>query len=296
MNRKALRGNLLLLLTAMIWGSAFVAQRVGMESVQPFTFNGVRSLLAALVLLPVIRVLDKKGAGRKPGTPEEKRRLAVGGVLCGLCLFGGSTLQQFGLVYTTAGKAGFITALYVVLVPIAALCFGKRARLTTWVGVALAAAGLYLLCMTDALSINRGDVLVMLCAFCFCAHILVIDHFSPGVDGVRLSCLQFFVSGLIATVCALATETIRLDALLECAAPILYAGVLSGGVGYTLQIVAQKDTDPTIASMIMCLESVFSVVFGTILLGEQMSAREGIGCALMFVAIILAQLPERRRS
>lgn len=291
MNKKALRGNLLLLLTAMIWGSAFVAQRVGGESVQPFTFNSVRSLLSALVLLPVI-LLRRRRAPR-PVRPGERRQLLLGGALCGLCLCGGTTLQQFGLSYTTAGKAGFITALYVVLVPVVSLCFGKRARLTTWLGVALAAAGLYLLCMSGSLSVNRGDSLVMLCAVCFCAHILVIDHFSPHVDGVCLSCIQFLVSGLIGLACALATETIRLQALLECALPLLYAGVLSGGVGYTLQILAQRDTDPTVASMIMCLESVFSVVFGALLLGERMNLREGMGCALMFAAILLAQLPDR---
>lgn len=291
MNKKALRGNLLLLLTAMIWGSAFVAQRVGSETVQPFTFNGVRSLFSALVLVPVI-LIRRKRAPRRMETGE-KKQLLLGGLLCGVCLCAGSTLQQFGLTYTTAGKAGFITALYVVLVPLVSLCFGRRARATTWIGVVLAAVGLYLLCVSGSMSINRGDALVMLCALCFCAHILVIDRFSPHVDGVCLSCLQFLVSGLIGLICALATETIRVQALIECALPILYAGVLSGGVGYTLQILAQKDTDPTLASMIMCLESVFSVVFGALLLGEHMTLREGAGCVLMFVAILLAQLPAR---
>lgn len=293
MNRKTLRANLLLLLTAMIWGSAFVAQRVGMDKVGPFTFNGIRSLMAALVLLPVIRVMDKTGAGHRPQSPAEKKRLLLGGCLCGVCLCAGSTLQQFGLVYTTAGKAGFITALYVVLVPVVSLFLGRRASLTTWLGVALAAIGLYLLCMSGSLRINLGDLLVMISAVCFCAHILTIDHFSPGLDGVRLSCLQFFVSGTIGCVCALLFEVIDPAALLECALPILYAGVLSGGVGYTLQIIAQKDTDPTVASMILCLESVFSVVFGALLLGERMAAHEIIGCALMFAAILLAQLPKR---
>ena len=294
MNKRAMRGNLLLLLTAMIWGSAFVAQRVGMDSVGPFTFNGVRSLLSAAVLLPVIWLREKKRPREE--SPTEKRTLLLGGLLCGVCLCAGSTLQQFGLVYTTAGKAGFITALYVVLVPVASLFLGKRSRAATWIGVALAAAGLYLLCVSGSLSMNRGDLLTMLCAVCFCAHILVIDRVSPHVDGVKLSCVQFFVSGTIGLVCALCTEKIEWRALLDCAAPILYAGVLSGGVGYTLQIVAQKDTDPTLASMIMCLESVFSVVFGALLLGERMTGREITGCALMFAAIVLAQLPDAKKE
>ena len=260
----------------------------------PFTFNGVRSLLSAAVLLPVIWLREKKRPREE--SPTEKRTLLLGGLLCGVCLCAGSTLQQFGLVYTTAGKAGFITALYVVLVPVASLLLGKKSRATTWIGVALAAAGLYLLCVSGSLSMNRGDLLTMLCAVCFCAHILVIDRVSPHVDGVKLSCVQFFVSGTIALICGVCTEKIEWQALVDCAVPILYAGVLSGGVGYTLQIVAQKDTDPTLASMIMCLESVFSVVFGALLLGERMSGREIAGCALMFAAIVLAQLPGAKKE
>ena len=246
------------------------------------------------MLLPVIWLREKKRPREE--SPTEKRTLLLGGLLCGVCLCAGSTLQQFGLVYTTAGKAGFITALYVVLVPVASLFLGKRSRAATWIGVALAAAGLYLLCVSGSLSMNRGDLLTMLCAVCFCAHILVIDRVSPHVDGVKLSCVQFFVSGTIGLVCALCTEKIEWRALLDCAVPILYAGVLSGGVGYTLQIVAQKDTDPTLASMIMCLESVFSVVFGALLLGERMTGREITGCALMFAAIVLAQLPDAKKE
>ena len=254
----------------------------------------MRSLLSAAVLLPVIWLREKKRPRKE--SPAEKRTLLLGGLLCGVCLCAGSTLQQFGLVYTTAGKAGFITALYVVLVPVASLLLGKKSRATTWIGVALAAAGLYLLCVSGSLSMNRGDLLTMLCAVCFCAHILVIDRVSPHVDGVKLSCVQFFVSGTIGLVCALCTEKSEWRALLDCAVPILYAGVLSGGVGYTLQIVAQKDTDPTLASMIMCLESVFSVVFGALLLGERMTGREIAGCVLMFAAIVLAQLPGAKKE
>ncbi len=292
MNWKTLRANLLLLLTAMIWGAAFVAQRVGMEHIGPFTFNGSRSILAALALLPVTAWMDRRGVSRPPKTPAEKRTLLLGGALCGLCLFGGSTLQQWGLVYTTAGKGGFITALYVVLVPLASILLGKRVRPLIWLCVALAAAGLYLLCMAESLSLGKGDLLVMLCAVCFCAHILVIDRFSPRTDGLRLSLIQFVVCGGLSILCALCFEKVDWAALAQCLVPILYAGILSGGAGYTLQILAQKDTDPTVASMLMCLESVFSVLFGMLLLGERMTGRETLGCLMMFAAIILCQLPE----
>ena len=296
MTWKAMRANLLLLLTAMVWGAAFVAQRVGMERVGPFTFNGTRMVLAGLVLLPVIRLLDRRGVCKPPQSPEARRTLLLGGALCGLCLFGGSTLQQWGLKYTTAGKGGFITALYVVLVPLITLLTGKRIRALVWVSVLLAAAGLYLLCMAEALTLNPGDLLVMGCSVCFALHILVVDRFSPRVDGVRLSMIQFFVCSALSLTGALCSEHIELSSLRDCLIPILYAGILSGGMGYTLQIVAQKDTDPTLASMIMCLESVFSALAGALLLGERMTGRELIGCALMFIAILLCQLPARAKQ
>ncbi len=313
MDKKKLRGNLMLLFTAIIWGSAFVAQKSGMDYVGPFAFNGVRTFLGALMLVPVIMILDRVNgeAERRKKLSEAERKaerklLAIGGILCGICLFTASSLQQIGMLYTTAGKAGFITALYVVLVPIVGLFIGKRVRKLVWACVAIAAVGLYLLCMPaggfDLSSINKGDFIIFLCAITFTFHILVIDYFSPRTDGVKLSCIQFFVVAILSIIpmifadTALGYEMVNIDALLDCVIPLLYSGLLSGGVGYTLQVVAQKDTDPTVASMLLCLESVFAVIAGAIILHEVMSGREIFGCVLMFVAIVCAQLPEKKAA
>ena len=288
LERKKWKGSLLLLLTALIWGAAFVAQSAGVEQNGPFTFNAIRLLLGALVLIPCIALFDKMRHVRL-GWRSADKNLWLGGGLCGLALFAGSTLQQFGIQYTTAGKAGFITALYVVFVPLCRLFTGKKSGWRLWVSVALAAVGMYLLCMDGGFSLSKGDFLELLGAFGFTAHILIIDHFSQKVDGVRMSCLQFFVAGTLSLVCMFLFETPALPAIFSAAAPILYAGILSCGVAYTLQVVAQKDTDPTVASLIMCLESVFAVLFGWILLGEALSLKELLGCIVMFVAIVMAQ-------
>ena len=291
---KQLRGSLLLLLAAAVWGLAFVAQRVGMDAMQPLSFNGIRLLLAGICLLPVIAVSDKKKKEAGAPAPDTARKglQLKAGVLCGLFLFAASALQQAGLVYTSAGKSGFLTALYVVLVPVAGwLIFRKDPGRAVIVSVVLAVIGLYLLCFTDtSFTVNIGDVLLILCALCFTGHILVIDRFSPFVDGIRLSCTQFFIAGSLCVLVSLFTETITLSGIREALIPLLYAGVMSGAVGYTLQIVAQKDTDPTVASLIMCLESVFAVIFGAVVLRETMTGREIAGCAIMFTAVILAQL------
>ena len=300
---KQFKGSILLLITAMIWGSAFVAQRAGMEYIGPFTFNGIRSIVGFLVLIPVILMLDaqrekeNKAKGILKLTEAEKqaqkKTLLIGGLSCGVILFIASSLQQFGMVYTTAGKAGFITALYIVLVPILGHFIGKRIRPILWFCVALGTAGLYLLCIKEDFTIGKGDLLVILCALGFSIHILIIDHFSPKTDGVRLSCIQFLVCGIISIPCMFLFETVDLTNILACWLPILYAGVLSCGVAYTLQIVAQKDTDPTGASLIMCLESVFALLAGILILHEQISGREAAGCIIMFAAIILSQLPSK---
>lgn len=302
MNKK-LRGNLMLLLTAFIWGSAFVAQRSGMDYIEPFTFNGLRSLIGGIALLPVILFMKGKSSpeGEKAAeqelSEEEKRAqrktLILGGVSCGIVLFIASSLQQAGLAYTTAGKAGFITALYIVLVPIMGIFIGKRIKPILWLCVGMAVVGLYLLCVKEGFSLSKGDFLVLLCALGFTMHILVIDYFSPKTDGVKMSCIQFFVCGAISLVPMFAMETPVLSNILTCWLPLLYAGVLSCGVGYTLQIVAQKDTNPTIAAMLMSLESVFAVISGAIILHEQMALREILGCIIMFAAIIIAQLPSK---
>ncbi|MFR7984809.1 MAG: DMT family transporter [Clostridia bacterium] len=292
---KKLQGTMMLLLTALIWGSSFVAQRAGMEYIGPFTFNGIRSLIGGLVLIPVIFLFSKEKnaelteAEKKAG----KKTLLLGGILCGIVLFAASSLQQIGMVYTTAGKAGFITALYIVLVPILGVFIRKKVKPMVWLCVILAVAGLYLLCMTDGLSLGRGDLLVLLCAFAFSIHILVIDYFAPRTDGVALSCIQFFVCGILSLFPMFLAETPVWFAILDCWIPILYAGVLSCGVAYTLQILAQKHTDPTVASLLLSLESVFAAIAGAIILHEQLAPRELAGCVLMFAAIIIAQLPSK---
>lgn len=290
--RKRIRSYLLLLLAAMIWGAAFVAQSDGMDYMQPLSFNGMRQILAGLALLPVVCFADRKGIGKKPVTSKAKKTQFIAEVCCGTCLFLSTNAQQMGLQTTQPGKAGFITALYVVLVPVAYLiCFRKSAGWLVWIGVVLAVCGLWLLCWDPAeKGISSGDLLVAVCALCFTVHILVIDHFSPVVDPVRLSRGQFLISGILSVGISLFTETITADGIRGSLIPMLYAGLLSGAVGYTLQIIAQKDTDPTVASLIMCLESVFAVIFGALLAGETMTGREGLGCVIMFAAVILAQL------
>ena len=289
MNQKSLKGSLLLLLGAVIWGAAFAAQRAGMDHVQPFTFSGVRMLLAGIVMIPV-SALSRRKAG--PGTAEAQRTQRKGGLICGLLLFFATSLQQVGLVYTSAGKAGFITALYVVLVPVAGWVFlRKQSGNMIWAGVGLAVIALYLLCIpAEGFQIEKGDALLLGCAMCFTGQILCVDHFAPQVDGPTLARDEFLITGVLSMIIAVFTEDIRMDGILEAAVPILYTGIFSGAVGYTLQIVGQRDVNPTVASLIMCLESVFAVLTGAIVLGERMTGREIAGCVLMFCAVILAQL------
>ena len=294
---KQVRANLLLLLTAMIWGVAFVAQSVSMDYVGPFTFLCSRSILGGVVLLPVIAVMGK-GKKKKETRPGNRNILLLGGICCGVMLFIGSALQQIGIQYTTAGKAGFITAMYMVLVPICGLFFGRKPGGKTWAAVVVALVGMYLLCLygSGIQNLSKGDLLEMLCALGFTGHILVVDHFSPKVDGVKMSCIQFFVCGILAGIFMLILEAPSWENIYAAAVPILYAGILSSGAGYTLQIVAQKDTQPTVASLLMSLESVFSLIFGWILLKEAMSGVELLGCVLMFAAIIWVQLPEKQKK
>ena len=321
MKKAEWKSPVLLFLTAVVWGVAFVAQSVGMDYVGPFTFNCIRCLIGAVMLVPCIWFLDgwkqrpdgascgrestgapdgascgRESTGVPSGALDGSHALLAGGICCGLALFVASNLQQIGIRYTTVGKAGFITALYIVMVPVFGIFLKKRAGIRVWVSVALAVAGLYLLCITDRLALGKGDILVLLCAVVFAVHILVIDHFSAKADGVRMSCIQFLVCGLLSGVCMLIMEHPEMRLILQAWQPILYAGVFSCGVGYTLQIVGQKGTDPTVASLILSLESVVSVLAGWLLLGQRLSVRELSGCALMFAAILLAQLPERRQS
>ena len=285
----------MLILTAFIWGTAFVAQSVGMDYLGPFTFNGVRSLIGGVALIPCIWLLQKLNDKSEPVTEERNRKdLLIGGISCGVLLFAASSLQQVGIQYTTAGKAGFITAFYIVFVPVLGIFLEKKTGWKVWTAVILALAGLYFLCITERFTIGKGDIFLFACALVFSLHILVIDYFSPKVEGVKMSCIQFLVCGIISLPFMFLLETPRMGAIVDAAWPLLYAGVLSCGVAYTLQIIGQKNVNPAIASLILSLESCFSVLAGWVILGETLSVRESIGCILMFAAIILAQLPDKK--
>ena len=291
-DRVQLRNTLLLVLGALIWGVAFVAQSVGSGYVGAYTFLAARSWLACaflLGLLGVRRAVQRRRGVRVPFWLAPKK-LAVGGALCGAALFAASAAQQMGVGSTSTAKAGFLTALYVVIVPVLGLLAGRRPGARLWVCVAVSVAGLYLLCIGENFSIAPGDGLLILCALCFSGHILVVDHFSRRTDCVKMSCLQFATASVLCMGVAVFTEPIDAGTIVKCAVPLLYAGVLSGAVGYTLQIVAQKDTDPTVASLLMSLESVFAVLAGWVLLGDMLTAREALGCVLMMGGIVLAQL------
>lgn len=292
-NDMRIKNGLMLLLTAFIWGTAFVAQSVGMDYLEPFTFNGVRSLIGGAALLPCIWILQKLN-GRSKDTGM-KKDLFTGGLACGVLLFAASSLQQIGIKYTTAGKAGFITAFYIVIVPVMGVFLHKKIGWKIWLAIVLAVAGLYFLCITESFSVGKGDILVFLCALVFAVHILVIDHFAPKVDGVKMSCIQFFVCGILSVPFMFALETPKITSVMIAWMPILYAGVLSCGVAYTLQILGQKNVNPAVASLLLSLESCFSVLAGWIVLGERLSIREMSGCILMFAAIVLAQVPEKKK-
>ena len=289
-----MKNNVLLVLTALIWGCAFVAQSMGMDYVGPFTFNMARFLIGAVVLLPVIWFMDRQ---RKTGAEKgaEQKTLIIGGICCGIALAVASTLQQWGILFTTVGKAGFITAMYIVIVPLLGVFIGKKVRPLIIGCVAIAVVGFYFLCMTESLRLGLGDFLVLLCAIAFSIHILVIDHFSPKVDGVKMSAIQFLTAAIISAVPTLLWEQPVFTEILQAWQPVLYAGVMSCGVAYTLQIIAQKNADPTVASLLLSLESVFSVLAGWVLLGQGLSLKELFGCVLIFCAIILAQLPEKKK-
>ena len=291
--KQQIKSSLILLLTATIWGVAFVAQSVGMEYIGPFTFNAIRCVLGGLVLMPVILVLKKKKEiGAENQEKEDKKTLWAGGIACGVILCIASNLQQFGIMEASVGKSGFFTALYIVMIPVIGIFIGKRPGIKLWFCVALAVVGMYLLCMKDgSFTIERADIMLLLCALAFSFHILVVDYFSPKVDGVKMSCIQFFVCGVLSAVGMLFTETPDISNIQAAWLPLLYAGLLSCGVGYTLQIVGQKGINPVIASLIMSLESVISALAGWVILGQVLSPKEILGCVLMFVAIIITQIP-----
>ncbi len=292
-------GNLALLIAALLWGSTFVAQSVASEAVEPFTFLASRSLLGFLFLIPVSIIKDaltKRSATEQKATKSGMKTLVIGGVCCGAMLTVASGLQQFGMTADNSGKAGFITAMYILLVPILGLFFKKRVTPIIWCCVGMGVVGLYLLCMTDGLNLATSDIFLMICAVAFSGHILIVDHFSPKVDGVKLSCIQFFTTFVLATILALIFEDTSMSTILAAWFPIAYAGILSSGIAYTLQIVGQKHTDPAVASLLMSLESVFAVLTSMVVLSQFPTGREFAGSAIMFAAIIISQLPERKKK
>ena len=306
--RKQIRGSIMLLIAAIIWGSAFVAQSEGMEYVEPFTFASVRFFIGSFVLLPVISFMKKKETGNAnlfedydkgtgiKGFVLKHKLLVTGSIFCGLALTFATNFQQWGIKYVSSvGKAGFITTLYIVLVPVFSLFIGKKVRPLIWVALAFAVSGLYFLCVTIKLTFEILDILLIMCAVFFSLQIMIIDHYVDRVNPVALSSLQFFIVGVISAICMFIFEKPSISAIMSAMGPILYAGVLSSGVAFTLQVIAQKDLDPTLASMIMSLESVVSVLSGFVLLNQKLSLREVLGCVLMFIGVILAQLPEKKQ-
>jgi drug/metabolite transporter (DMT)-like permease len=291
MNLRSYRADALLLLTATIWGFAFVAQRIGMDYVGPFTFNGVRFALGSLSLVPLLVVLKpKESAARALVPPASRRTILWGGGLAGLFLFSGASLQQVGLVYTTAGNAGFITGLYVVIVPLMGLFLRQRTNTGTWLGAILAALGLYFLSITEHMTIAWGDLLELFGAFFWAAHVLIIGRLSPRMDALKLAITQFAVCSLLSLLTALAVETLTWEGLQQAAIPILYGGLGSVGVAYTLQVVAQKDAHPAHAAIFLSMEAVFAAIGGWWLLNELLTARAMLGCGLMLAGMLLSQL------
>ena len=304
MSAKYSKNFILLFITAVIWGVAFVAQSAGMDYVGPYTFNAVRCLLGGIVLIPCVFFLTrsakkeqkKDGTASKMPVMDRPKDLLIGGLICGFMMFVSTTLQQVGIAYTTVAKAGFITALYIIIVPILGIFLKRKAGLKIWISVVIALVGLYLLCMKGSLSLSKGDFLILICSICFAINIMVVDHFTEKVSGTKLSCIQFLFAGALSSVLMFLFEEPHWADIGAAWLPICYAGILSCGVAYTFQIIGQRGTDPTIASLILSLESVVSVLAGWILLGETLSPREILGCVLMFGAIILAQINPKKQG
>ena len=289
------RSNLLLILASIIWGCAFVAQNVGMNYIGPWTFSTIRFLIAGFSLLAIIPILDKKRTHViRPKTKEEKKKLLLGSVLCGLALSIGSIVQQIAMLTVPVAKAGFLTTLYVLFVPIITLLFGKKIPLKVWIGIAMALFGLYLLSMAGNLALGIGEIFLILAAFLFAIHIIIIGHFSTRVDPVRLSCGQLLIGGFATVIPMIVIERPTITSILAAYIPLLYTGIFSSCVAYTLQIFAQKEANPTIAGMLLSLESVFAALAGYLILNQVLNTRELIGCVLIFIAIVIAQLPDRR--
>lgn len=281
---------LLLILTAFIWGASFVAQSVSTDFIGPFTFNGLRFIIGALVLLPFILLANRKSKRDKKTTRESIK----GGIFCGIALALASMAQQIGIASSTAGKAGFITALYIIIVPLLSVFLHKKIARRIWLCAFMGIVGMYLLCIKSGFQIGSGDGYLLLCAVLFAIHILIIAHFSPSADGILMSMVQFAIAGIICLVGMVAYESVDATALKGAAFSIFYAGAFSCGIAYTLQVVAQKYVEPTLATLALSLESVFSVLSGWIILHETLNAKEALGCIIVFIAVILAELPEKK--
>lgn len=287
--KEKIQGISALLIATIIWGSAFVAQSVGMDHIGPFTFQSARCLLAVTVLSATVLFRNP----RRFTEIFSDKKLWKAGFLCGIALFAAASLQQVGLVHTDAGKAGFLTAMYIVLVPVLGIFLGKKPGKTILLSIALAVIGLYLLSCTDINGINPGDMMMLGCALAFSFQITLVDHYASLLDGMALNCIQCLVCGICSVPFMLLTETVEFSAILDCSIPLLYAGALSMGVAYSLQIYGQQRLDPTVASLLMGLESVFAVIFGWMILHESLTVTELTGCALVFIAVILSQLPQK---
>ncbi|QAT40987.1 DMT family transporter [Clostridium sp. JN-9] len=288
MNNKRLRANFLLLLTAAIWGFAFTAQRVGSQYVGAFTFNGIRFALGSISLIPLIIYFNKKN--KSNNTKQSAKNTILPGILVGALLFSGSTLQQIGLIYTTAGKASFLTGLYIVLVPVIGIFMKHKIGKSAWAGVFLAVIGLYLLSINENFTIAFGDMLQIIGAFFWAFHILTIDYFTKKVDSLKLSFVQFATCSILSLICALIFEKITISGIVSAGIPILYGGLLSVGVAYTLQVVAQKYAKPSTAAIILSMESVFGAIGGAVILGETMNTRGYIGCIFILAGILVSQI------
>lgn len=296
-----IKSSFYLSLTAIIWGVAFVFQSMGNNYMEPFTFNSARNFLGFLVLIPIVLIKLRKPeifSGSNESFKIDKKITVIGGVCCGLALAAAGMFQQYGVKYTTVGKAGFITTLYIILTPIFGLLLGKKCHFTVWIGAVGAVVGLYMLCITESLSFSPGDILVLICAVLFAVHILLVDYFSPKTDGVLLSCIQFFVCAVVCGAIAMIIEHPSWEQLTQGAIPILYTGIMSSGVAYTLQVIGQKNFNPTIAAMIMSLESVISALasyfaysMGWLEQDQSMTVIQILGCFIMFCSVIFVQLP-----
>ncbi len=277
----------MLLAAALVWGFGFVSQSVGMSVIRPFTFNMFKHGIGAISLLPMLLLFRGRNAG------ADRRKTLKGGIVCGCALFVAASLQQYGIAETTAGKSGFITSLYIICVPAISVLFVKKIRRQVWISAVLALTGLYLLCVKEGFSVGRGDLLILACAPCFAVHILTIAHYSEGTDGVAMSAIQFLVTAVLSVPFALVFDKPVLRDVWDCRVPLLYSGVMACGAGYTLQVLGQKDTEPAIASLLMSLEAVFGAIGGWLILSERLSVRELLGAAMVFGAVLLAQMPER---